>query len=477
MAHSPLHVIILTAGKGTRMKSDLPKVLHSIAGKPMIRHVVDAVIALEPASVTVVVSPNQDAVKAEVTDAISSAQFAVQAEQKGTGHAVLCGMEKLGSASAQVAKSGSATINSAQVAKGGGATINGDVLVVYGDTPLMTSDTLKTLLDEKEKAAATIALAGIHLDDPTGYGRLIMPDGKHVERIVEEKDASDAQRKIHWGWGGIMTFSADFLDAGLKMMTPSEATGEYYLTELLEIATASQNSAQVAEGDSANNNLMVEMDVVEAVGVNDRTQLAEAETVLQERLRKHAMRNGATLIAPETIFLSADTALGRDVIVHPHVVFGAGVHVADGVEIKSFSHIERATIGANCVIGPYARLRPGTELAEDVRIGNFVELKKSYLGKGSKVNHLSYVGDAELGENVNIGAGTITCNYDGANKYNTTIKSGAFIGSNTALVAPVEIGENALIGAGSVITKDVPNDALAFERNAQVVKPNHSKKK
>ena len=426
-------VIILAAGKGTRMKSALPKVLHPVAGKPMLLHVLDAALALDLDAITVVLAPNMDEVKQAVLDVYPDCTFAIQEEQKGTGHAVACGMEALDT--------------------------NGDVLVVYGDTPLMTPETLGHIMQQKAEQGATISLAGIHLDDPTGYGRLVMPEEGYVERIVEQKDASEEQKQIQWGWGGIMAFSADFLREGLANMTPSEATGEYYLTELLEMSSADSNK-----------NVMVAMNVEEAMGVNDKVQLAAAEAVMQTRLREAAMQAGVTMTAPETVFLCEDTKLGKDVTIHPHVVFGPGVTVADGAEIKSFSHIEQATIGKDCMIGPYARLRPGTELADGVRIGNFVELKKSKLAKGAKVNHLSYVGDSDLGEGVNIGAGTITCNYDGKMKHTTTIKAGAFIGSNTALVAPITVGENALIGAGSVITQDVPDDSLALGRSAQVVK-------
>ena len=426
-------VIILAAGKGTRMKSTLPKVLHPIAGKPMLVHVIDAAFGLDPESITVVLAPGMDTVQQVAMSAYPNCKFAIQKEQKGTGHAVACGMEELDA--------------------------KGDVLVVYGDTPLMLTETLSQIMQQKEQQGATISLAGIHLEDPTGYGRLVMPEEPFVERIVEQKDASEEQKRIQWGWGGIMAFSADFLKDGLAKMTPSEATGEYYLTELLEMSSA-----------AGNKNLMVPMDVEEAMGVNDKVQLAEAEAVKQTRLREEAMRAGVTMTAPETVFLSEDTTFGKDVVIHPHVVFGPSVTIGDGVEIKSFCHIEHTKIDRYCIVGPYARLRPGTELAEDVRIGNFVELKKAKLARGAKVNHLSYIGDSELGEEVNIGAGTITCNYDGKLKHKTIVKDGAFIGSNTALVAPIEVGENTVIGAGSVITQDVPDDSLALGRSAQVVK-------
>jgi bifunctional UDP-N-acetylglucosamine pyrophosphorylase/glucosamine-1-phosphate N-acetyltransferase len=432
-------VIILAAGKGTRMHSDTPKVLHKIAGKAMLAHVVEAAKALEPDALVVVLAPHMDAVKAEIQKIYPSCLFAIQEEQKGTGHAVACGMELLKGA-------------------------EGDVLVAYGDTPLVRGETFAALLSEKQRHAATIALAGIYLENPTGYGRLVMKSEPYVECIVECKDASAEQKKIRWGWGGVMAFDAAFLHDGLKRLAPSPATGEYYLTALLELATA--------KGEK---NLMVEMSVTEAMGVNDRVQLAEAEAALQARLREAAMKKGVTLVAPDTVFLATDTQFGRDVVVHPHVVFGSGVVVGDRVEIKSFSHVEQAAIGAGSVVGPYARLRPGASLAENVHIGNFVEIKKSNIAKGAKINHLSYVGDAEVGAGANIGAGTITCNYDGTNKYQTVIEEGAFIGSNTSLVAPVKVGAGAIIGAGSVITEDVPADALSFERSEQTTKPERAK--
>lgn len=431
---TPTHVIILAAGKGTRMHSDTPKVLHKIGGKAMLSHVLQAALQLKPEQVVVVLAPGMQQVADAVLRIFPDCKFAIQDEQKGTGHAVACGMEQLQG-------------------------VAGDVLVVYGDTPLVQPSTLQTLLHEKAAQRATIALAGIYLDDPTGYGRLVMQTEPYVLRIVEQKDASEEEKNIRWGWGGIMAFDADFLRQGLKKLTPSPATGEYYLTALLEMATEAKEK-----------NLMVPMHVTEAMGVNDRTQLAEAEAALQKRLRERAMQQGVTLIAPDTVFLADDTSFGRDVIIHPHVVFGSGVSVGDGVEIKSFSHIDQAIIGAGSIIGPYARLRPGAVLAHHVHVGNFVEIKKSDIGAGAKINHLSYVGDAEIGADVNIGAGTITCNYDGTTKSTTTIKAGAFIGSNTSLVAPVTVGEGAIVGAGSVITEDVPADALSFERSEQTVK-------
>ncbi len=416
------------------MKSSLPKVLHPLAGEPMIAHVLHAVWALSPVQVIAVLAPGMEAVAK-----ICACDIAIQMEQKGTGHAVACAVEALKSQ-------------------------DGDVLVVYGDTPLIQVSALQHLLAEKQKHGAAIALAGIKLEDPTGYGRLVMKQAPWVEHIVECKDANAEQKKIAYVWGGIMAFDAAFLREYIGKLTPSVATGEFYLTELIAMATSQQLKT-----------LMVEMEVEDAMGVNDKVQLAEAESVMQQRLRKEHMVNGVTLVDPNTVYFSADTKLGRDVVIHPNVVFGKGVTVGNNVEIRSFSHIDQAEIGNNSIVGPFARLRPGAKLAEDVHVGNFVEIKNSNIAKGAKVNHLSYVGDASVGEKANVGAGTITCNYDGVKKHKTEIGAGAFIGSNSSLVAPVKIGANAVVGAGSVITEDVPEGALALERSVQVTKAKKKK--
>jgi bifunctional UDP-N-acetylglucosamine pyrophosphorylase/glucosamine-1-phosphate N-acetyltransferase len=385
--------------------------------------------------VVVVLAPGMDAVKQECQKAFAACGFAEQMQQKGTGDAVHAGLRAL-------------------------SNVQGDVLVVYGDTPLVKAESLKKLLAEKQKYNATIALLGIHPEDPTGYGRLVMDKEPFVERIVECKDATAEQKKIRWGWGGVMAFDGKFLKEALPKLQPSPATGEYYLTALLEMATA-----------QGGKNVMVPMALEEAMGVNDRVQLAQAEAAMQQRLREQAMVNGATLIDPGSVFFSTDTKLGTDVVVHPFVVFGPNVKIGNKVEIRSYSHLEGASVAAGSVIGPFARLRPGTVVEEEGHVGNFVELKATRLGKGAKANHLSYIGDAEVGDGANIGAGTITCNYDGVNKYRTVIGEGAFIGSNSSLVAPVRIGVGAIVGAGSVITDDVADDALALSRAAQVLKP------
>ena len=433
--------VILAAGAGTRMRSSLPKVMHKLAGRPMIDHVIAAVKLLAPEKTVVVTAPHMESVRDALKQTAPDSLFATQDEQKGTGHAVRCGLENL---------------------KG----YTGTVLVLYGDTPLISTKTLTDLLAQHAEHKATISLLGMKPDSPLGYGRLVMKEAPFVERIVECKDASSEEKKIPFVWAGVMAFDAAFLTQALAELTPSKATGEYYLTSLVEMATAKKLRT-----------IMVEVNVEEAMGVNDRIQLATAEKALQQRLRNQVMQDGATLIDPETVYLSPDTKLGRDVVIYPHVVFGPNVTVADNVEIRSFSHLEGVQIHKSATIGPFARLRPGSVIGEGAHVGNFVELKKTTLDKGAKVNHLSYVGDAEVGAGANIGAGTITCNYDGTNKYNTVIGAHAFIGSNSSLIAPVTIGEGATVGAGSVITEDVPADTLGIARAQQVNKAGKRQKK
>jgi bifunctional UDP-N-acetylglucosamine pyrophosphorylase/glucosamine-1-phosphate N-acetyltransferase len=427
--------IILAAGKGTRMRSHLPKVLHRLAEKPLLAHVLAAQAALSPEKTVIVLAPGMESVQDAARKEYAGAHFAIQEKQLGTGDAVRCGLDAM---------------------KG----YDGTVLVLYGDTPLITTETLHGLLEQKAQHQAAIALLGMRPDDPTGYGRLIMPNTPYVERIVECKDASPEEKKSMNVWGGIMAFDAAFLREAIVKLTPSSKTGEYYLTSLVEMAAAQKLKT-----------LMVEVCMQEVMGINDRAQLADAEAVLQNRLRARAMENGATLMDPASVYFSTDTVLGQDVMVFPNVIFGPGVSVADGVEIRSFSHIEGAKVEKNAIIGPFARLRPGAVIGENAHVGNFVEIKKSTLGKGAKANHLSYVGDSKVGAGANIGAGTITCNYDGISKYETVIGENAFIGSNSSLVAPVTIGAGAIVGAGSVITQDVEADALAIARGTQVNKP------
>lgn len=433
--------IILAAGQGTRMRSATPKVLHPVAGRPMILHALDAVAPLKPAAQVVVVAPKMEAVKACIHAAFPRCQFAVQREQKGTGHAVSCAM-------AAVPKQCRT------------------VLVSYGDTPLLTRETLMQLLADKAKHKAAIALLGMRPEDPTGYGRLVMSREPWVDRIVECKDAAAAEKKIPWVWGGVMAFDASFLREALADLKPSPKTGEYYLTALIDVARR--------EGLAVR---MTPMGEREAMGVNDRAQLAKAEAIMQDRLRARAMAQGATLTDPTSVYFSYDTVLGRDVTVQPHVVFGPGVTVDDDVQIRAFSHLEGAHIASGAVVGPFARIRPGSVIGAGAHVGNFVEIKKSELGAGAKANHLSYIGDADVGAGANIGAGTITCNYDGVKKSKTVIDSGAFIGSNTALVAPVKVGARAVVGAGSVITDNVPPDTLAIARVKQMHKSRKKKAK
>jgi bifunctional UDP-N-acetylglucosamine pyrophosphorylase / glucosamine-1-phosphate N-acetyltransferase len=427
-----LACIVLAAGNGTRMKSTLPKVMHPVAGKPMIGHVLSALEPLAPARTIVVVAAHMDDVKARVSAMAPNVEFAVQDKQLGTGHAVRCAVDALG-------------------------TFEGTVLVVYGDTPLIQPDTLASLLETRTSHQSAVSMLAMHPLDPTGYGRLVMQDMPFVERIVECKDANETEKKIGWVWAGMMAFDAAFLKEGLAKLQPSPVTQEYYLTSLIEIARA-QNQTVV----------MAPMEETEAMGVNNRVQLSYAEVIVQDRLRVHFMMQGVTLLSPETTYFQTDTKLGKDVVIQPNVFFGPNVVVGDNVEIRAFSHIEGTHIENNAIIGPFARLRPGSNVGEGAHVGNFVELKKTTLGKGAKANHLSYIGDTMVGEGANIGAGTITCNYDGVHKYNTTIGKDAFIGSNSSLVAPVTIGEGAIIGASSVITQNVANFALALTRPQQI---------
>ena len=427
--------IILAAGAGTRMRSKMPKVMHKLAGQPMLAHVLSCVAPLSPEKTVVVVAPHMDVVKEAAQKHSPHCQMAIQEKQLGTGNAVASALESL---------------------KG----YTGIVLVLYGDTPMITTHTIDTMLSHHRDHNVAISLLGMRPNPPMGYGRLVMKQPPYVERIVECKDASAEEKSIADVWAGVMAFDAAFLREALAELKPSKVTGEYYLTTLIEMATAKKLRT-----------LMVPVAVDEAMGINSRAQLAQAEAALQNRLRTKAMDNGATLIDPFSIFLATDTVIGQDVVIHPHVVLGGGVTIADNVEIRSFSHIEGASVESGAIIGPFARLRPGTVVGENAHVGNFVELKQTKLGKGAKANHLSYIGDAVVGEAANIGAGTITCNYDGvANKYKTTIGANASIGSNTSLVAPVTVGEGAMVGAGSVITENIEDNAMAVARAPQVNK-------
>jgi len=424
--------IVLAAGEGTRMCSARPKVLHAIAGRSLLGHVLDAVFEAGGTVTAVVVGPGAEAVAAEAKRILPDADIFVQAERRGTAHAVLA-------------------------AKAAIARAPDDVLVIFGDTPLIRPHTLTRIREALAEGAAVVVL-GFRAKNPTGYGRLVLEGGELVA-IREEADASPAERAIGLCNGGLMAFAGPTALPILERIGNDNRKGEYYLTDAVAIARAMGCKAAVIE---------TEEDDVR--GINTNAQLAETGAVLQQRLRQAALDGGVTLVAPETVFLSSDTKFGRDVVVEPFVVFGPGVMVEDNAVIRSFSHLERAYVGKGAMVGPYARLRPGARLQEQVHIGNFVEVKEAVIEAGAKANHLSYIGDATVGAGTNVGAGTITCNYDGVAKHRTEIGKNAFIGSNSALVAPVKIGDGAYVGSGSVITHDVPAAALALARGRQVIK-------
>lgn len=432
MAKQAVAVVVLAAGQGTRMKSTLPKVLHPVAGQAMLLHVLDSARSLAPERVVVVTGKGQDAVAKVAEPAVT----AIQDPPRGTGHAVMA---------AQAALLG----------------FDGDVIVLYGDTPLLTADMLANLLAARRAASNPAAvIVGFRPADPAAYGRLIVDGKGALTKIVEFKNATDAEKAVTLCNAGLMAFDGARLPALLSRLTDQNAQGEFLLTDVVEHANAAGWTCGVIEADP-----------VEVMGINNRAELSIAEAAMQQRLRLKAMNDGVTMTAPETVFLRKDTRLGRDVVIEPYVVFGLGVTVADNVVIRSHSHIEGTSIGAGATIGPFARLRPGAKIAADAHIGNFVEIKNASIEAGAKVNHLTYIGDARIGAKANIGAGTITCNYDGFNKSHTDIGAGAFIGSNSALVAPVKIGDGAIIAAGSVITRDVPADAMSIARGKQEDKP------
>jgi bifunctional UDP-N-acetylglucosamine pyrophosphorylase/glucosamine-1-phosphate N-acetyltransferase len=423
-------VIILAAGQGTRMRSDTHKVLHPIANRPLLLHLLDRVDALGAERKVVVLGKGREQVEAALAG--RDVTIAIQAEQKGTGHAVQQAADAL-------------------------AGYDGPVIILYGDTPFVETGTLRRMLDrlDGEEGPGIVVLASSP-DDPLKYGRIILGAGDHIAKMVEFKDATEEERSVRLCNSGMMAVRSKDLFRWLTQVGNDNAAGEYYLPDIVNIAAAEGREAVVIEGDP-----------YEAAGVNSRAELAHLELEWQRRRREQALDEGATLIDPESVWFAYDTKLGRDVTVEPHVVFGPGVEIADGAVIHAFSHIEGARIGASASIGPFARIRPGTQLAANTKVGNFVELKKAEVAAGAKINHLSYVGDASVGAKANIGAGTITCNYDGFRKYGTVIGEGAFIGSNTALVAPVTVGDGAIVGAGSVITRDVDADSLAVERSDQ----------
>ncbi len=427
---SSFAVVILAAGQGTRMRSDTHKVLHPIAGRPMLLHLLDRIDTLGAKKKVVVLGKGREQVEAAIAG--RGAVIAIQSEQKGTGHAV-------------------------QQAEQALADYEGPVIILYADTPFVEPETLQRMLDrlDGDGGPGVVVLASSPAD-PLNYGRIILGEGDRIAKMVEFKDASDEERSVRLCNSGMMAVRSSDLFRWLGKVKNNNAAGEYYLPDIVNIAAA--------EGREA---VVIEADPYQTSGVNSRAELAHLELEWQRRRREQALVEGATLIDPESVWFAFDTKLGRDVTIEPHVVFGPAVEIADGATIHAFSHIEGAIIGKGASIGPFARLRPGSRLGQNSKVGNFVELKKAEIGKGAKVNHLSYIGDASIGMKANIGAGTITCNYDGFRKYGTVIGEGAFIGSNTALVAPVSVGNGAIVGAGSVITRDVEADSLAIERNEQ----------
>lgn len=428
--------IILAAGLGTRLRSAVPKPLHRLGGQPMVRLLLDACEAAGFARIVVVAGPEPSF--APMHQVAAPHGVVVQAERLGTAHAALM-------ADAALAATG------------------GEAIILYGDVPLVSATTLAGMVRRRAEAGAGLALLGFTPADPGQYGRVVPGADGTVARIVEFDDATAEERAIGLCNAGLFCAPAADMRRWLKAVGNANAKGEYYLTDIVALARAEGRIVALA-GAPAD----------EVLGINSRAELAAAEAALQRRLRAAAMAGGATLVAPDTVFLAADTVLGPDVTIHPHVVFGPGVSVAAGATILSFSHLEGAVVAEGATVGPYARLRPGAVVGERAHVGNFVELKNTTLGKGAKANHLSYLGDATIGAGANIGAGTITCNYDGFGKYRTVIGASAFIGSNSSLVAPVTVGEGAIVAAGSTITDDVTADALALGRARQTEKPGHA---
>jgi bifunctional UDP-N-acetylglucosamine pyrophosphorylase / glucosamine-1-phosphate N-acetyltransferase len=434
MAEQPLAAIILAAGQGTRMKSDLHKVLHPVAGLPMLHHLLESLNAAGAARQVVVVGARREQVEASV--APRGVDIAFQAEQLGTAHAALQARAAL-------------------------ADFDGVAIVCFGDTPFLRPETIARLNDRLlAEDAPRIAVLGFVPDDAKAYGRIIADDSGNIAKMVEFKDATDHERAVKLCNSGVTAVRTADLWPLLDRVGNDNAAGEYYLPDIVMLA--------LGDGDRA---VVVETHPDELIGINSRAELAEAESIWQTRRRAEAMANGASLIAPETIWLAHDTVIGRDVVIEPNVVFGPGVTIADNVVIHSFSHIEGATIASGCSVGPFARLRPGSQMQEGAKVGNFVEMKKAVLGPGAKASHLTYLGDATVGANANIGAGTITCNYDGYFKYQTVIGENAFVGSNSSLIAPVKIGRDAIVAAGSAVSRDVADGELRMVRAEQLVKP------
>ncbi|WP_146344746.1 bifunctional UDP-N-acetylglucosamine diphosphorylase/glucosamine-1-phosphate N-acetyltransferase GlmU [Falsiphaeobacter marinintestinus] len=430
-------LVILAAGKGTRMNSDLPKVLHPIAQAPMLAHAMRTGAALEPERLVVVAGHGADLVAKAAQQINDRAEVVLQEDQLGTAHAVDMAREAL-------------------------AGFDGDVVVLYGDTPFLQPDTLERMIAARK--THDLVILGFEAPDPARYGRLVM-DGDTLEKIVEFKDASDAERAITFCNSGLMACDAKTLFDLIAQVGNQNASEEYYLTDVVELARARDLSVTA-----------VSCDEDQTMGVNSRADLVNADAVFQARARAELLEDGVTLMAPDTVYLAIDTVIGRDAVIEPNVVFGPDVTVESGATIRAFSHLEGCHVSRGAVVGPYARLRPGAELAEHTRVGNFVEIKNAVISEGAKVNHLSYIGDATVGTNTNIGAGTITCNYDGVMKHQTTIGARVFIGSNTMLVAPVSIGNDAMTATGSVITRDVEPEALALARTPQENKLGRARK-
>jgi bifunctional UDP-N-acetylglucosamine pyrophosphorylase/glucosamine-1-phosphate N-acetyltransferase len=428
----PVCLIVLAAGMGTRMNSELPKVLHCVAASPLLHHALRAGQSLEPSRIVVVTGHGADQVAKSARAFDEAVQTVVQDPQLGTGHAVAQTAALLADAT-------------------------GDAIVLFGDTPFIRPETLSAMIEARAKHA--VVVLGFHAMDPGRYGRLVVQN-ESLERIVEYKDTSDAERAITLCNSGVLCADVQTLFSLVSAITNDNQSGEYYLTDVVAIARARGLSAGYVICEEA-----------ETLGVNTRAQLASAEAAFQSRARAEMLENGVTLTAPETVFFGMDTYVGRDTIIGPNVFFGPGVTVESEAEIKAFCHLEGCHISRGASVGPFARLRPGAELAEDVHVGNFVEIKNTILDEGVKVGHLTYLGDAHVGEYTNIGAGTVTCNYDGVMKHKTTIGKRAFIGSDTMLVAPVTVGDDALTGSGSVITQDVPAGAVAIGRARQTNKP------
>ncbi len=427
-----LSIIILAAGKGTRMKSDLPKVMHKVAGREMLNLVIDEAKSLNPQNITIVVSEEMKNFEEKILAAHPETKitFTLQKERKGTAHAVQSGIENI-------------------------KNLGEKLLILYGDTPLTSRITLKKMAEKLENFS--LCILGFEEESENAYGRLVVDSNGHLERIVEFKDANEEERKIALCNSGVVAVDGKQIKKLLDQVKNENAASEFYLTDIVGIA-----------GEMGLKRTFIKTEISEVLGVNSRFELAKVEEIKQNQIRRKMLDLGVTMPDPSSVHFAFDTEIANDVVIHPNVVFGAKVKIAKDVEIKSFSHIEGAEISSGAVVGPFARIRPDTKIEENARIGNFVEIKKSQIKRGAKVNHLSYIGDSEIGEESNIGAGTITCNYDGYSKFKTKIGKKVFVGSNTALVAPVEIGDGAVIGAGSVITKSVEADDLAVARGKQV---------